>query len=257
MRRPYRYFMNQSDEQKMLRYARQIILPMMGVDGQKKLLASKVVIVGCGGLGCTISQILVRSGIGEITVCDSDTVELENLHRQILYDEQDIGHPKAMVAASKLLNINSQVNLHAKQQRIDENNVGELIEASDLIIDATDNLVSRYMINKAAVAMNRDWIYGGCVESQGTVMVIRRSGACLECVFGRYDPETQSQRIKFPILPTAPVVVGAIESNAAIEYLLAKDQAINGSKLISIDLGQMRVHCTDAIEKNEECFLCK
>jgi adenylyltransferase/sulfurtransferase len=251
--------MTQSKEDKLSRYARQMLMPWVGLAGQEKLLASKVGIIGCGGLGSTIGQILARAGVGELTLCDSDQVELSNLHRQILYDEKDLGKPKAVVAAAKLMMINSQVKYHAVARRVDEKNIGDLIRGNDLVIDATDNLTSRYVVNTAAVQAGRDWIYGGCVGTEGTVMVVRsRSGACLECLFGPMEPEGQKAGGGFPILPPTPVVVGAIQANEAIKYLLTKEADNScGSTLISIDLWQVRVRSRRSIVKNPECAVCR
>ncbi|MFA5863229.1 MAG: HesA/MoeB/ThiF family protein [Phycisphaerae bacterium] len=250
--------MKQSNEGIFQRYARQIIVPQVGLAGQEKLLKSKVVIVGCGGLGCTIGQILARTGVGELFLCDSDKVELDNLHRQILYDEKDLGKAKAVLSAEKLLQINSQVKCHALPIRIDEKNVVDLINQSDLIVDATDNLASRYMLNTAATQIGRDWIYGGCVGTEGTVMLVRnRTGACLECLFGPYDAAEQNPPGKFPILPTTPVVVGAIEAHEVIRYLLTNDEdKPSGSKVISIDLWQSRVRSSNSLAKNPGCDRC-
>jgi molybdopterin/thiamine biosynthesis adenylyltransferase len=251
--------MTQSKEDKLQRYSRQMLMPQMGVVGQERLLGSKVVIIGCGGLGGTIGQILARAGVGELTLCDSDRVELGNLHRQLLFDEKDLGKPKAIVAGSKLMMINSQVKYHVMAGRVDAKNIEDLIRGCDLVVDATDNLPSRYVLNRAAVRLGRDWIYGGCVGTEGTVMVVRsRSGACLECVFGPEEVENGKTTVPFPILPPTPVVVGAIQANEVLNYLLAKGKDNScGSKVISIDLGQVRVRSSEFIGKNPECGMCK
>jgi len=250
--------MEQSTNQKLQRYARQMQLPQVGQAGQEKLLRSKGAVIGCGGRGCTITQILARAGIGEITICDHDTVDLENLHRQILYEEKDIGKLKAVAAGAKLLMFNSNTKLHVFTSKVDGTNVSELITNTDLVVDATDNLASRYMLNSAAVRLGRDWIYGGCVETQGTVMVVRtRTGACLECLFGPFDPEEQGKSGRFPILPTTAVTVGAIQAHEVIRYLLTKGEDNScGSKIICIDLWQTRVRSNEAAGKNPNCGTC-
>jgi molybdopterin/thiamine biosynthesis adenylyltransferase len=250
--------MGETKETRLGRYCRQMMLPHVGEAGQERLLASKVVLVGCGGLGCTIGQILARAGVGEITLCDGDTVQLDNLHRQILYDERDLNRPKAVVAAAKLLMINSQVRLHARPERIDSGNIGDMIQNADLVVDATDNLASRYAINAAAAAQGKDWIYGGCVGTVGTVMVVRsRTGACLECVFGPYDPVEQGQAGGFPVLPTTPVIVGAFQAHEVLRYLLEKEKVKPcGSRTLSIDLWQARVRASDFLSKTPGCGAC-
>jgi adenylyltransferase/sulfurtransferase len=240
------------------RYSRQMLIPAIGEVGQRRLLSSSVFIIGCGGLGCTIAQILVRAGIGTIHIAENECVEQDNLHRQILYDENDLGKSKLESAVKKLRSINSQVTIIPIPQRITDKNIENYLSSAELIVDATDNLVSRYSVNNAARKKNRDWIYGGCVGFDGTVMVIRESGACLECVFGPYSSDMQGNG-KFPIAPSTPVIVGAIEANEVIRFLLAKDhpgEGLIGSQIISIDLERMRVRTSNLIGKNPECEAC-
>ena len=249
----------QFDSAKLARYARQMMLDRISESGQRRLLKATVAIVGCGGLGSTIGQILARAGVGTLVLCDSDEVEIENLHRQILYDERDVGRSKAVAAAARLLSINSQVKMHARPMRVDAENAAELFESSDLVVDATDNLASRYVLNAAAVRLKRDWIYGGCVGWEGTVMVVRSGtgGACLECVFGPPEPSDPATGGRFPISPATPVVVGSIEAHEVLRYLL--DPAANkpcGSRYVCINLEHPRVRSNDGVPNNPACRAC-
>jgi adenylyltransferase/sulfurtransferase len=247
------------------RYSRQLILPQIGPFGQEKLRKSKIILVGSGGLGCTMSQILVRGGLGEIILYDDDRIDLENLHRQILFDEKDVGGFKAEVAAEKLSRMNHEVRVKAVVQRVSEGDVDSLFSAgADLVVDATDNLHSRYLINKAAVKAKADWMYGGCVGMEGTVMLICGGrGACLECVFGPMEEADRPRTTeKFPVGPATPVAVGAIEANEVIRYLVEKndekgvDKACPG-RYISIDLWQARVVSNRLPVRNPECKACE
>jgi adenylyltransferase/sulfurtransferase len=246
------------------RYARQLILPQIGPAGQEKLRKSKIIIVGSGGLGCTISQILVRGGLGEIILYDDDRIDLENLHRQILFDESDIGRFKAEAAAEKLSRMNHDVRVKAVVGRVSEEMVDSLFTAgASLVVDATDNLHSRYLLNAAAVRAGADWMYGGCVGMEGTVMLICGGrGACLECIFGPKEAGDQPRPTeKFPVGPATPVAVGAIEANEVIRYLVegneqkGVDKACSG-RYISINLWQARVWSNQLPGRNPECGTC-
>jgi adenylyltransferase/sulfurtransferase len=245
------------------RYARQLILPEIGRSGQEKLRKSKVIIVGSGGLGCAISQILVRGGLGEVTLYDDDRIDLENLHRQILFDENDVGRFKAETAVEKLSRMNSDVRVRVVVERVSEANVESLFDGADLVVDATDNLHSRYLLNAAAVRAGADWMYGGCVGMQGTILLMRTGrGACLECVFGPKEAGDQPRPAeKFAVGPATPVVVGAIQANEVIRYLVEKnapaeaDNSCSG-RYISIDLWQSRVQSNRLPGKNPECGIC-
>ncbi len=244
-------------EQPLQRYARQTILPQVGLSGQEKLLKSSVSVVGCGGLGCTIAQILVRAGVGRVIIRDDERVEIENLHRQILFDERDLGRSKVQAAAAKLSAINSQVEIRALDERVTAENVRSVFDEADLVVDATDNLATRYLLNESAVRMERSWIYGGCVGTEGTIMVIRSGGgACLACIFGPAEAsDLQPAGGKFPILPTAPVVVGALQANEVLKYLLAPDNTC-GSRYICIDLWQTRVRASEVLGRVSSCVVC-
>lgn len=244
----------------LTRYSRQMLLPQIGRTGQQTLAASKVVIVGSGGLGCSIAQVLVRGGVGQVTLYDDEKIELSNLHRQILFDENDIGGFKSAVAAEKLSGINSQVRVQSVVERVRRENVASLFEKYDLVIDATDNIPSRYLLNEAAVTIGSNWMYGGCVGMTGTILLIRKGGACLECVFGPMQECDSTPVGAFPVGPATPVIVGAIQANETIKYLLKKNAPIPDnsypSEYISIDLWQLRVRSNTITKQNTSCRLC-
>lgn len=252
--------MDGSSDDILTRYSRQMMLPQIGHAGQQALLASKVVIVGSGGLGCAIGQVLVRGGVGQVTLYDDEKIELSNLHRQILFDENDLGDDKSSVAARKLSAINSQVCVRSKVERVRQENVAKLFDDVDLVIDATDNIPSRYMLNEAAVAAGCDWMYGGCVGLQGTIMLIRKGGACLECLFGPMQECDATPVGAFPVGPATPVIVGAIQANETIRYLVEKKTSATNcpgpSEYISIDLWQVRLRRNTISTRNSQCRVC-
>src|SRR2546425_12511627 len=154
------------------RYSRQVRFPGVGKDGQAKLLASKVTLVGCGALGTVLANALVRAGVGHLRLIDRDFIETNNLQRQVLFDEQDVAEnlPKAEAAARKLRAINAGVQVEPIVTDIDRTNILELVGDADLILDGTDNFEIRYLINDVAVKLHKPWVYGGCIGSPRPTM---------------------------------------------------------------------------------------
>ena len=151
------------------RYGRQILLPFIGPEGQARLSRSRVVVAGCGGLGSVSSQLMVRMGVGRVTVIDSDPPDITNLHRQISYDEIDVaaGHPKARTACEKLRRINSQVEVVGVAERLEAANADRLLSEHDVILDGTDNLSTRQLLNEWSIANGVPWVYGAVMFGTG------------------------------------------------------------------------------------------
>ena len=149
----------------MERYIRQTIYAGVGDAGQRKLLAARVLLVGCGALGTTIANNLVRAGIGHLTIVDRDFLELNNLQRQTLFDENDLRQnlPKAIAATQKLRQINSEVEIVARVEDLDYANVQALVRNADLVMDGSDNFETRYLLNDTCVKYNKPWIYSGVI----------------------------------------------------------------------------------------------
>ena len=174
----------------MSRYQRQIQLPELGEAGQQALGRATVLLIGCGALGSTSAAILARAGIGHLRLVDRDRVELINLHRQLLYDEQDAasGAPKAEIAARKLRAMNSEVKVEGLVADVDTENIRALLRGVDLVLDGTDNLETRFVINDACIQSQTPWVYGGVVGTSGMMLpIIPGSGPCLRCLL----PDTQ------------------------------------------------------------------
>src|SRR5436309_13400590 len=168
------------------RYSRQVRFHGMGEDGQRRLLQARVTLCGCGALGTVLANALVRAGVGHLRLIDRDFIETNNLQRQVLFDEHDVAAnlPKAEAAARKLAAINSSVHVEPVVTDIDRTNIVELVKDADLILDGTDNFEIRYLINDAAVKLNKPWVYGGCLGSHGqTMTILPGQTPCLRCVF--------------------------------------------------------------------------
>jgi molybdopterin/thiamine biosynthesis adenylyltransferase len=202
------------------RYSRQTLFGPIGKDGQKRLGESAVAIIGCGALGTVIANNLCRAGIGRLVIADRDYIELNNLQRQILFDEEDITRrlPKAIAAAEKLQRVNSTTKIEALVEDINADGIESLVQNVDLVLDATDNFETRYLINDACVKHAKPWIYSAVIASYGVTMnIIPRVTPCLRCIFPEMPlPGTT------PTCDTAGVlngIVGAIVGVATTEAL--------------------------------------
>lgn len=217
------------------RYSRQIKLPQLGQDGQEKLATARIGLVGCGALGSMIATHLVRAGIGFLRMVDSDHAELHNLHRQLLYNEDDVAHrvPKAEAAAAHLRRVNSAVTVEPVVARVDPGNLPEFADGLDLLLDGTDNFSTRFAMNEYAVRRGMPWVYGGVIGTSGMSMTIMPGeGPCLRCLVRDLPSPAQSPTADVAgVLNTVVAVIGSIEATEAIK-LVVDPQARNRTLLV-------------------------
>ncbi len=215
-------------EDELTRYDRQMMLKGFGKEGQEKLKKARVFIAGTGGLGSPISIYLAVAGVGTIRLADHDRVELSNLNRQILHGDGDIGERKTDSARQKLKNLNKDINVEAIAETITEDNAAELVGDCDLIVDAMDNLPTRYVLNKAAIEKKIPFFHGAVYGFEGRAMtVIPGRTACLWCIYqGRV---TQG---KFPVIGVAPAVIGCLQATEVIKYITGIGELLTGQLLI-------------------------
>jgi len=207
------------------RYSRQRVLKNIQDDGQERLANSRIVVIGCGALGTTIANNLVRSGIGNIKIVDRDIVELNNLQRQNLFNENDVGLPKASVAAKELEKINSEINIEHLVVDVTYENIESIIQNMDLVLDGTDNMLIRFLINDACIKHGIPWIYGGAIETYGITMnIIPNVTPCIRCLIQNL-PKAGSLPTcdTVGVMNTIPGIIGLIQSTEAIKILLKKD----------------------------------
>jgi molybdopterin-synthase adenylyltransferase len=240
------------------RYSRQVILENIGEKGQEKLLNSAVAIVGCGALGTVAANNLARAGVGKITIIDRDFVELSNLQRQMLFDENDVGEPKAVAAADKLSAINSEIEVYPVIKDLNYSNVEELIGNVDLVIDGTDNIQTRMLVNDVCVKNGIPWIYTGAIGTSGMSMNILPGKACIRCLYpGVPKAGSLPTCDTMGVLNTATVIMGSIETTEALKILLGfyDSEESTNSNLIVYDTWN---HSFDSItvKKNEKCQCC-
>jgi len=239
------------------RFARQSARGLIGPDGQAALARSTVLIVGCGALGSTQAELLARAGIGRLILVDRDVVELDNLPRQLLFDERDSRErmPKAVAAARRLRAIDSEIVLEARVADVTAANVAELLGPADLVLDGTDNFETRYLLNDAVVRARKPWIYGGVLGTEGTVMAVRPGeGPCLRCVLP--DPPDS---LRLPSCETRGVLNTAVSWVAALQVtealrLLVRDPTAE-PRLCALDVRRGTVRSI-RVERDPACTCC-
>ena len=227
------------DPSALERYSRQMRFPGIGKAGQERLQASRVTLCGCGALGTVLANALVRAGVGFVRIIDRDFIETSNLQRQVLFDEADVAAslPKAEAAARKLRAINSGVTVEPVVTDIDRTNIIELCKDADLILDGTDNFEVRYLINDAAVSLNKPWVYGGCIGSHGqTMTILPNETPCLRCVFEAAPGPGEAGTCETAgVLGPIVNIVASFQAAEAMKILAGKREAIN-RELVYIDV---------------------
>jgi len=211
-------------ERQLDRYSRQLVLGQIGRKGQKLLGAGSVLVLGLGGLGSTASSLLARAGIGRLVLVDDGKVELSNLQRQVLYDEEDLGKTKASAARAHLKKIDAGADLLAKVLRVDGHNIEGLLSGIDVVLDGTDNMETRRIINEACIKHAVPWVYGGVEGTRGMSMtIIPNRTPCLSCIFPERASSKQRSRSKvLGVLNTLPCLIGALQATEAKKLLLGQ-----------------------------------
>lgn len=205
------------------RYSRQTLLPEIGPAGQKRLAKGHAVVIGCGALGTNSLSFLARAGVGRITIIDRDVVDITNLQRQTLFEEADVGRAKAKVAEERISRINSDIEVSSTVAEINAGTIERLLKGADVVVDATDNMETRFIVNDACVKHGIPWIYGGAVGVSGMVLAVVPEGPCLRCVFRSLpEPGELPTCDTAGILNTLPAAVSALQVTEAFKVLLGK-----------------------------------
>lgn len=243
------------------RYSRQILFHGIGETGQSRISKGRVLLCGCGALGSAIADGLTRAGVGFLRLVDRDFVELSNLQRQVLFDEQDIADqlPKAVAAGRKLARINSGVALEPIVADIDHTNILKLAEGVDLILDGMDNFETRFLINDAALALRLPWVYGGCIGSHGQVLpIFPGETACLRCLIGDVPGPGMTETCDTAgIIGPAVNVVAALQVVLALKILAGRRDLIDPALLI-VDVwdGTLRKMSVANLREQSHCPAC-
>jgi adenylyltransferase/sulfurtransferase len=253
--------MNDSDPS-LDRYVRQMRYAPLGEEGQRRLAQSRALICGCGALGSTAANLLVRAGVGTVRIVDRDFVELSNLQRQSLFDEQDAreGLPKAVAAAEKLRRINASVIVEPIVADINHANIEQFCDGAGVIVDGTDNFETRFLLNDVAVCRGLPWVYGGCVGAEGrTMTIVPGQTPCLRCLQPDCPPPGSTPTCESTgILGPIVGAIASLEAIEAIKILSGRTAAISRS-LTVVDLWQCRIRHIDlaALREQIDCPACQ
>jgi len=243
-----------NDEQ-LMRYSRHLLLPQVDIQGQEKLQSAKILIIGLGGLGSPVALYLAAAGIGELVICDFDKVDVSNLQRQILHDTNSIGQFKVDSALERLKSINPDVNIRGINQPVDEHILDTEIPSVDLVVDCTDNLGTRLLINKSCVEHKTTLVSGAAIRMEGQVSIFLNNGngPCYQCLF----PDTKAVELtcsEAGVLSSTVGIIGTLQAQETLKLLMNIGSSIDGGLLLMDGMsGDWRKM---TISKRDDCPVC-
>ncbi|MCD8302787.1 MAG: HesA/MoeB/ThiF family protein [Prevotellaceae bacterium] len=226
------------------RYDRQILLPEIGLEGQRKLAKARVLLVGCGGLGAPIATYLAAAGVGTLGLVDDDVVSLTNLHRQVLFSELQVGQPKVVCARERLTQLNGEVNIKVYPVRLSAENALAILSGYDIVVDGTDNFAARFLISDTCLSLSLPFVYGSIRGLQGQVAVLCVGRATYRTLF---PDETATLSMPHPgkeVVGVTPSVVGSVEASQAIQLICGYGEPLI-DRLWTVDLATMQSHIID------------
>lgn len=245
------------NDDQLLRYSRQILLPAIGIEGQQKLLRSRALIVGLGGLGSPVAMYLAASGVGHLTVVDHDRVELTNLQRQIVHTTASLGAPKVESAQRMLAALNPETRVETINHKLGEAELREAVRRADVVIDGSDNFATRFAVNGACVATKTPLVSGAVVRFEGQVGVFRPDlpdSPCYACLYRDTGAEEGDLCSQFGVLAPAAGMVGTIQATEALKVLLGIGETLTGRVLV-VDALHMEFR-TLTLRKDPACPVC-
>jgi molybdopterin/thiamine biosynthesis adenylyltransferase/rhodanese-related sulfurtransferase len=240
----------------LTRYARQLILPELGVAGQERLRRARVLVVGAGGLGSPAALYLAAAGVGEVGIIDDDRVELSNLHRQILHATSELGHAKTESAMKAVGRLNPDITVRAHQERLTDQRAASLVAEYDLVVDGSDNYRTRYAVNDACAKLGVPWVYGSVERFSGQVSFFGApDGPCYRCLFPEAPPpDSTASCEEIGVLGAVPGVVGTLQATEALKWILGIGAPLVG-RLLTLDLLTMAIRMIE-FERREDCPAC-
>ena len=237
-------------------YSRQILLDGWDIDAQERLKFSNVCIIVCGGIGCTLAELLARAGVGKITLIDPDTIEMSNLQRQLAFMPQDIGFYKAETLAKRLGQINPNVQVEYVNQALTAENAAHLIEHQDLVLDGCDQFATRYLVNQICIEQNVPLLSASAIGLQGQLFMVEGDSACYACLFPPENQADESLRCaNSGVLATTPNVMASLHAQHALLYL-GLGQTPLRQKLLLWDGLSFKQRIL-AFEKDTDCPICQ
>lgn len=239
------------------RYSRHLILKEIGVRGQKKLLAARVLVIGAGGLGSPAAMYLAAAGVGTIGIVDDDVVDLSNLQRQIIHGTGNVGMPKVESAAETVTSINPGVTVKPYHIRVSAGNIAELIAGYDVIVDAADNFSTKFLINDACVLAGKPYIYGGALRFEGQLMTyVPGRGPCYRCIFRDMPAAGEVPSCKEAgVLGAVVGVIGSMQAVEAVKLILGVGKPLT-ARLMTFDALAMTCRAVPLPEREPDCPVC-
>ncbi|NLF88601.1 HesA/MoeB/ThiF family protein [Candidatus Bathyarchaeota archaeon] len=234
-------------------YSRQLLIEQLGAAGQEKLSGARVAVVGVGGLGSVCSLYLALAGVGYLRLIDPDTVAIHNLHRQILYSADEVGHPKAELAAKLLRKKNPLIKVNAVIEKVDALNVETLLEDVDVVVDCLDNFQTRYLVNRACIKLGVPYVFAAVTGLEGNLAIFNPPDTgCLECTM--HSQKENSPKRVFGIIGAAAGIMGSLEALETIKLIADVGSNLSG-KMLVCDFTDMSF-MTVPLPKNPNCSVC-
>jgi molybdopterin/thiamine biosynthesis adenylyltransferase/rhodanese-related sulfurtransferase len=243
-------------KEEILRYSRHLIMPEVGMEGQLKIKAAKVLCIGTGGLGAPLGLYLAAAGVGRIGLVDFDTVDFTNLQRQVLFGTSDVGRPKIAAAADRLRNLNPEIQIDAYETHLTSENALDLFKDYDIIVDGTDNFPTRYLVNDACVLLGKPNVYGSIFRFEGQITVFGYPGGpCYRCLYPEPPPPgLVPSCAEGGVLGVLPGIVGTIQACETLKLIIGKGEPLIG-RLLLFDALAMKFRELK-LRKNPECPVC-
>lgn len=248
--------LNELNPEELERYSRHLVIPEVGLEGQAKLRSAKVLIIGAGGLGSPIALYLAAAGVGKIGIVDFDKVSYSNLQRQVLFSESDIGRAKVDVVKDRLNNMNSGVEVKTYDLKLTAQNALDIIPEYDIIADGSDNFSARYLINDACVLSDKPLVSGSVLRFEGQVSFFyAKDGPCYRCLYPEYpEPGTVPSCEEAGVLGVLPGIIGSIQANEIIKFIIGKGELLKG-RFLTLNALEMKFK-EFSFMKDPHCPVC-
>ncbi len=253
--KPNVYAVEGLSPEEVKRYSRHLIMPEVAIDGQLKLKAAKVLLIGTGGLGAPAGLYLTAAGVGTIGLVDFDVVDYTNLQRQVTFGTKDVGRAKLTAARERLHDLNPEVQFVLHETRLTSDNALDIIRGYDIVVDGTDNFPTRYLVNDACVLLGTPYVYGSIFRFEGQITVFAtKDGPCYRCLYSSPPPGLVPSCAEGGVLGVLPGIVGAIQANEAIKWMLGMGDLLSG-RLLLFDALKMQFRELK-LRKNPDCPVC-
>ncbi len=246
------------NDDQLLRYSRHILLPQIGIEGQEKILGAHALIIGVGGLGSPIALYLASAGVGRITICDDDNVDLTNLQRQIVHRTEFIGRRKVDSAKAALAAINPETTVVAVPERVEGERLEALVAESDVVLDGSDNFATRHAVNRACVKLRKPLVSGAGVQFDGQLAVFdmrHRESPCYHCLFPEHGDNEDMRCAVMGVFAPLVGIIGSLQAAEALKLITGTGESLAG-RLLLVDALTMQIRSV-RLKKDPACAICR